>query len=141
MANSLCNLLAGAAVATQNAIGWRAWISDSSVSAIDNIAGDGPWHRLVTDEVVFDSKADIIDFMADGPHVAIVYDEMLNDHIAEYVWTGTNENGYLDANCANWNSQATANGVYGEIGVTSVAWTNAGLAPCADSKRLYCFEE
>jgi len=145
-ANQSCQQIADVNVNTAGGT-WRAWISDLTIDAIDNIVSDGPWHRL-DGELVFDSKADIVDYNTDDLFHPIVIDQNLNNRDGEPVWTGTDPTGNANYVCAegsdSWSNLSAEGAVYGIAGQTDANWTSAGLAMSACSMgeaRIYCFEQ
>jgi hypothetical protein len=133
-----------AAAATRGHLGgmWTAWLSTSSVNAIDRITGDGPWYLVDQTTLVFANKAAIT---GTGPAHAIDHDEL--DAFAsgdDDVWTGTNADGTASAfTCNGWTSAATTD--VGSRGIrvnVDATWTSNQGASCNNQNaRLYCFEQ
>jgi hypothetical protein len=118
---------------------WTAWVSDSTVDAIDHIP-DGQY-QLLDGTQVADDKADLTDGRLKA---AINLDEFGNQR-ADFVWTGT-EPGGTDTgnNCNGWRDNSSESA--GHRGVTENIdnqWTqlNADPAQCSERYRLYCFGE
>jgi hypothetical protein len=135
-ADNLCNDAASAANLTGT---YKAWLSTSTVNAIDRMADVGPWH-LVTGTKVFDSKA----ALASNPLVAINVDEdgvTVSGFQVERPWTGTLANGTKDTDtCGNWES-TSGSGMCGLATSTSATWTVNQSLPCSVDYSLYCFEQ
>jgi hypothetical protein len=61
--------------------------------------------------------------------------------MTETVWTGTLSNGSSDNNdCSDWTADTSGNGIAGQAGTTSSAWTYVAVQGCSEASRLYCFE-
>ncbi len=118
---------------------WRAWLSGSSVDAIDRIEDVGPWYLVDRTTVVFDSVAQ----MATGPSSAIDMSERGERLAAKSVWTGTAAQGTsAPETCSDWSSdRATVDGQVGRSNVTGPAWTSSTVETCALYAALYCVEQ
>lgn len=133
--DALCNRAAGDAGLGGT---WTAWLSDSTVNAIDRIQGDGPWYRL-DGALVFPDKA----ALAGNPLVELFVTE--NCTISDLaVWTGTLANGTKSPNtCDDWTSSAAD--VHGLCGyantLTSNKWSEGTTPLCYGAYNLYCFEQ
>ena len=120
---------------------WVAWLSTSTVAAIDRITGDGPWYLVDGTTLVFPNKAAILT----GPLVPIDRDEHgAQPPGAENVWTGTAADGTAIAgqSCLDWTSNSSsAIGSMGLRSATTAAWTEYNAVLCSNHlNRLYCFE-
>ena len=144
-ADYICQNLADAA---QIGGTWRAWLSTSTVNAIDRIAGNGPWYRM-DGALAFPNRARL----GTTPLVPIMVDEMggLPDPFYE-AWTGTALGGFKaplgsrqSVTCADWTStidSTSIGGVVGDIDANSSTWTNLATGYCSPYHRsLYCFEQ
>lgn len=136
-ADAVCQARAGAASLTGT---YKAWISDSSVDAIDRIVSDGPWVRIDGYQVA-DNKAAL---STDALRTAINLTETgvyLGD--ASRAWTGTTQTGVKHAlRCNDWTSPSNA--VQGRAGVidwSSTGWTGWNDWPCDQAERLYCLQD
>ena len=129
-----------AAAATQLGGQWVAWLSTSTVDAIDRITGAGPWYRVDGTTMIFASKAAIVS----GPLAAIDRDETNAQPPGGHgVWTGTGVNGRATTDlCNDWASPGiNAFGTYGLRVKTDASWTADSSAGCvAGVAHLYCFE-
>jgi hypothetical protein len=126
---------------------WLAWMSDSSMNAIDRINDVGPWYRL-DGYRVFDNKAQ----MTGLPQAPIDVDENgIVDH-GEDVWTGTAVGGMaapggMAIDCMDWSTSGmNATGtppvaVVGSTDFKDMQWTNKGTDNCGALQRIYCVEQ
>ena len=155
-ADAICQARATAA-ALPNAIGYRAWLSDSADDAycrMHNLTGKratncgqatlpasaGPWWR--TDGKPFGAGLPaLLAPLEQVLHPPLIDEFGSNLHVAG-AWTGTNLEGTAGPQtCANWTSAAPGNPVIdGYADLTSGGWTYAGTTECLASNRLYCFE-
>jgi hypothetical protein len=151
-ADALCQGLADA-----ESLGgtFRAWLSTSTVDAIDHIQGPGPWVRM-DGALLFENHAALMTV----PNDAFDLDERRERPNPYYEpWTGTSLGGRRavrnDANttCLDWTSTANSESIRGVVGwfgpesaqnpsPTSDSWTNSAAGYCAPfTRRLYCFEQ
>lgn len=139
-ADHICNVSASAAE-----LGgvWLAWLSTSSVDAIDRIEDVGPWH-LVNGTKVFNNK----DNLRTSPIAGVTLSEwgtFVDDQFWGYgtVWTGTTVGGRADAEtCNDWTSTDDAvRAPFGQTSATFGGWTHSGRTYCDDYKHLYCIEQ
>jgi hypothetical protein len=135
--DKLCQLAADAKVLGGN---WHAWLSTTSVNAIDRIADVGPWYRL-DGAIVFQNKASIV---TSNPLVAINLDEAGVATMSS-AWTGTKSTGMADSfRCSEWTSESmNGEGIIGipEAGSFLKFWTSSSSNPCKLTNSLYCFEQ
>jgi hypothetical protein len=144
-ADAICQTLADAA-----AIGgtFRAWISTTTVDAIEHITGNGPWYRM-DGALAFPNRARL----GTTPLVPIMIDEQggMPDPFYES-WTGTALGGYLaplgsrqSVTCWDWTSTVDSTqvgGVVGDIDASGATWTELATGYCSPfRRRLYCFEQ
>jgi hypothetical protein len=150
-ADALCQGLADAV-----ALGgtYRAWLSTTTVDAIDHVQGTGPWVRL-------DGAMAFLNHAALGttPMVPISIDEThgMPDPFYE-AWTGTGtggrvkvQNGLASTTCDDWTSTVDSETIKGWLGIYGQADTTLGAGPewtsyddgyCSPfSRHLYCFEQ
>lgn len=144
-ADYICQNLADAA---QIGGAWKAWISTSTVNAIDRIAGTGPWYRM-DGQLAFPNRARL----GTTPLVPISIDEMGGAPDPFYeAWTGTALGGFKaplgnrqSVTCADWTStidSTLVGGVVGDIDANGASWTNLATGYCSPfHRRLYCFEQ
>ena len=141
-ADALCQLHADAASLPGV---FRAWLSTSTVDAVDHIAGAGPWFNT-HGEMVFANRAQL---QTHGV-ISIGYDES-GDQTGPLAWTGT-ANGRkapseysweTTSSCNDWtsNSAAIASAAIGDGGTqSSSSWTSYGYDSCYKTHALYCFQ-
>lgn len=125
---------------------FKAWLSDTSVNAIDRLTTDGPWTR-VDGAPVAASKARL----ASGSLVATIsVDENgrhvggLNDPVWQRsVWTGSGERGLsIGRHCGDWKVGAGALGESGMATLATPEWSAFQFTSCdAWTAALYCFED
>jgi hypothetical protein len=125
---------------------WTAWLSDSTMSAMDRIS-DGEY-RLVNGTLVADNKNDLID----GSLKAAINMNEYGAVQSGIVWTATTGEGISTGNtCNNWTDASSESGGCpagdpncGSVGSTSASsaeWTELNAAPfqCNAQYNLYCF--
>jgi hypothetical protein len=137
---------AAARAGLANAATFKAWLSDSSVDAIDRLSWPGPWVRgdgalIAPDKTVLTSGelSGSISMNERGEYVLFTAGKF--DEIA---WTGTTAAGRKDANrCTDWTDQSGA--VHGAGGVDDAAspsWSDNAYFPCVGPPlALYCFAD
>lgn len=136
-ADAVCRARAAAAGLAGN---FKAWLSDSSVDAIDRLNGNGPWVRMDGVRIATD-KADLTDGRLFS---AIAMDETGLYPRESAPWTGTDASGRAkpDLMCDDWRSASpTDTGVWGQTPIASGDWTDNFEASCNRSFRLFCFED
>lgn len=120
---------------------FKAWLSNSTVSAIDRLTLNGPWVR--PDGVkVADNKTDL----TDGSLFTAISQTETGTYVSPDVWTGTENNGQLYSRfsgiCNDWtSSQAGTEGVSGESSLSYGYWSKLGFSQCFNNLALYCFED
>jgi Protein of unknown function (DUF1554) len=117
---------------------FKAWLSDSTASAMDRLTHANVPYVRVDDVQVADDWVDLVDGTLDAP---IVKDEA-NVTTDEFVWTGTDGRGNeVTPNCAGWTSRDRL--LVGVVGLSRFAdsWTSATTVDCRTSLSLYCFEQ
>jgi len=152
-ADAICNSTAQAAGVSGT---YRAWLSSSTVNAIDRLADVGPWYLLNAytapryankAAIVVSQPGQIVGIATteDGSYISI-------NESGVIVWTGTAGNG-TNKNpaapitfCNDWTiGLGSATGTYGfaNRGVEDPSWTQyTGLnAKCDTLAHLYCFEQ
>jgi nitroreductase len=122
---------------------FHAWLSTSTVDAIDRLTIDGPWKRLDGVQIA-SSKADL----GDGRLFStITQDEYGEYRPGEVVWTGTLGDGTSSGEtCSDWtNGTAASTGRSGTSSVSLSSWTNGVERDCVDDdavpRHLYCFSD
>lgn len=135
-ADQKCQDLAKAASLPDNT--YRAWLSTSSVNAINRLGSARGWVR-VDGKPFADTKADIPYKI----YYPLRIDESGNDEkdLDSFVWTGTKSDGTLASDrCDDWTDSNV--GLMGEVGANdglSTIFTTSGIISCSNSYRLYCF--
>lgn len=137
-ADQKCQARAEAAGLPKNT--YKAWLSTSSVNAIDRLGSARGWER-VDGKPFADTKADIsIGKIFYPPRV----DELGNyDESLGHVWTATSADGTSNpslGSCSSW--EVSTISTVGEIGwsdSTAGMFTDMGLDSCSQTDRLYCF--
>lgn len=116
---------------------WQAWLSSSSMNAIDRLADVGPWYRLDQQTMLFENRAAI----AQGPLVPI--DDPADGNSRISFWSGTLLDGTASAaNCADWTEYV--GGVKATVGRADTAgpgWVAPTLQSCSTYLALLCFEQ
>jgi hypothetical protein len=117
----------------------RAWLSTSSVSAIDRLLGSRGWVRT-------DGRA-VLDTLQDIPFGVFSHpirtDELGRDvGSTRRVFTGTGPDGRAQGNetCDDWTTNAITLGSAGSPNGVSASFTQAGSYLCSEPLGLYCFE-
>ena len=125
---------------------WKAWLSRSPTldvpgrTAPERITGEGPWHLVGSNELVFLNRA----ALANTPRVPINRNELGVLIASGNVWTGTDVGGSygVRGDCNQWTtSNSGVSGTVGRLDVTTSEWTavSAGQA-CGQRAHLYCLE-
>jgi len=117
---------------------YKAWLSDSSISASARLTHSGAAYVLVDGTVVAFHFTDL----TDGSLAAPINRTQLGLPTTEStIWTGTTVSGAIDSwSCTNWSS-AIVNAMTGSPSATDGRWTSATEQNCATPRALYCFEQ
>lgn len=118
---------------------WRAWLSSSSMNAIDRLVDVGPWYRLDQQTKLFENSAAI----SLGPLVPI---EELADAgvgVNALFWSGTMLDGTAGtANCSDWTEYVGGvTAIVGRTDTAGAAWVASTLQSCSTYLSLLCFEQ
>ena len=129
---------------------WKAWLSDGTSSALERVAGSGPWVQTDRFSVAFANRAALQTL----PSEAIFEDEdsaiaPLNRRYGIQSWTNTATGGSAKSlspsfDCADWTMNSSQDSSVGGTGGPLEGgnqWTDAGTAPCAQANSLICFEQ
>jgi hypothetical protein len=118
---------------------WRAWLSSSSVDAIDRIEDVGPWYLVDRTTLVFESAAQL----ATGPSAPVDMSERGETLTGKAVWTGTAAEGIrASTTCADWSSdRGNVEGQVGRSNQTGATWTTSTVESCGLYAGLYCIEQ
>lgn len=116
---------------------WRAFVSTSSVDAMDRVPAYGEW-ILPSGVLAFASKA----AWASGPAVPINEDQYGAEN-GSVPWTGTNSFGkkYLQRMCEDWTDKGLKEGEIGDSLAVDSTWVMWSFDTCNHAHSLYCFEE
>lgn len=121
---------------------WKAWLSDSSISATSRLYHSPAPYKRVDGVKVANNWADLTDGALSAP---INLSENNTSSIG-YVWTNTTLNGSIHSSnsCNNWTSQSAS--LTTQKGYTAhwsdSFWTNESNAyNCGYDFKIYCFEQ
>ena len=142
---------------------YRAWLSTTTIDARCNILGQdsnaddcgitlvdgdgyGPWLKVGTYQTIFSSYNDVIGYSLKNN---LDNDENGNTvGVAPFiVWTGTGSDGKLSSGgstdtCGDWTiGVGGPSGLVGNVAFTGSTWTDNTINGCANSARIYCFEQ
>lgn len=143
------NICTNAAKAASLGGTWKAWLSDSTASAIDRIGDVGPWLNVPRTSIVIPNKATL----TQSPPASTWSDlttEAGDTPMTGNVWTGTANGGHVAtfndklATCGDWTDDMSdlVNGWTGAVGTNVSSWTDSIPQQCAFlSFPLYCFEQ
>jgi len=130
-----------AAAAGQTALSgktFRAWVSSSSASPASSFTSDGAFVTVGGDRI-----ADTFNNLREGTLMTKITSET-GASISTPVWTGTDENGYdeADADCNGWTSaDAGGDGTQSSSDTIQWYWSSSGMTSCDHQAALYCFEQ
>lgn len=135
-ADDLCNKAAAAAGLPGK---YTAWLSTTTVDAIDRITANGPWHLVNGTEVAKD-KADLV-----KGTLAKRFDKDEKGNTPppeeDRVWTGTGPNGrFSSSDCNGWGGTG-GKGLVGEAEQTNGGWTSLVEESCTEVNRVYCLQQ
>ncbi len=126
---------------------FKAWLSSTTVNAIDRITDVAPWVDL-QGATIFATKA----ALRSGPSTGLWYDEGGNFLSSDRIWTATGFGGTYDAvvlptvpsapPCAEWTSAAMSEGArIGQVGRSGTAWSSYSATSCDQLAHLICLEQ
>jgi len=134
----------GAATAAALGGTWRAWLSTSSVDAIDHIADVSPWYLIDGTTLAFSSHAQL------GGQPSAPIDQNESGHTYDPAVTNTSDlvvrtgsvAGRAAETCSDWTTtSANSDGTYGFLDDPST-WTAFASGQCNTTNgRLYCFQQ
>lgn len=135
-ADELCNKAAAAAGLPGR---YTAWLSTTTVDAIDRITATGPW-QLVNGTEVAKDKADLV-----KGTLAKRFDKDEKGNTPppeeDRVWTGTGPNGrFASSDCNGWGGTG-GKGLVGEAEQTNGGWTSLVEEACTEVNRVYCLQQ
>jgi hypothetical protein len=118
---------------------FKAWLADSTTSAVSRFTGEGPWVRL-DGVLVASSKLEL----TSGRLRATLGVDELEQYVGHQgAYTGASPSGAASPpNCSDWSDDSfSADGVVGTVATAGGAWTWFSPSTCAGRARLYCFEQ
>lgn len=144
-ADNLCNQAAEAA-----SLGgvWVAWLSTSTVDAIDRVEDVGPWLNVSRTAILFPNKASLTQTPQAWSNVET---EKGRGRGTGYVWTGTRNGGRLASDatlgietCSDWTDDSSDLGLghTGSVNSSGSAWTDASDDYCFRGLYpIFCIEQ
>jgi hypothetical protein len=135
---------------------YKAWMSNSAISAADRLTRATVPYALPNGTVVADNWADLVDGTLAQPISMTEYGDVIPPSSSQ-VWTGTNGDGSAAAlSCHDWTRETEqicgyypkyfcySNALFGHVGDASrsdAAWSNAAEQACNTDARLYCVQQ
>jgi hypothetical protein len=118
---------------------WKAWLSSSTVSALNRIADVGPWYRLDQTTLLFHNLASIVN----GPLVPISPQSDVVDDTRNLFWTGTLLDGTASVdNCQDWTTYMGLNiATVGRADTSGQGWVDPTPLSCGYYLALLCIEQ
>jgi hypothetical protein len=124
---------------------WKAWLSTTTVNAIDRISDVGPWVDL-QGTTIFAGKSALVS--ATGPATSLWYDERGGFLPSHNIWTGTGFDGtyqwgvIMAPPCDEWTSASMQGGArIGQVGSNGAGWTSYAGTTCDQLAHLICLEQ
>ena len=116
---------------------WKAWLSTSTVDAIERIGSNGPWVTM-NGTRVFNNHANLETL----PMSSFAQNErgQFVDREGSAIWTGTSVRGVRTAHTCNDWTRTIGMATYGSALETDHAWTEEGVADCVAKARFLCLE-
>ncbi|MDP2274584.1 MAG: hypothetical protein Q8K32_27835 [Archangium sp.] len=122
---------------------WKAWLSTTTVNAIDRLVDVGAWVDT-QGATAFASKS----ALTTGPANSLWYDEAGGFLSSDNIWTATNSSGtyqwgvVMAPPCDEWTSASMQSGArVGQVGRTGPEWTSYSGTTCDQTAHLLCFEQ
>lgn len=124
---------------------WKAWLSTTSVNAIDRVDDVGPWYDL-EGTLIFHDKANL----TTSPLAGLWIDETGTYLPSDNIWTGTGFGGkYVEdlgpgsKPCSDWTAATISEGAkIGQVGrQDGIAWTLFAGTTCDQQAHLICIEQ
>jgi len=132
-ADAICRTRALAAGLTGTYV---AWLSTSTVNAIDRLGAASGWIR-VDGRPVFNSRADIV---AGKSQYRPTVNEFGATSEDQFLHTGTAGTGIATGNlCLDWTTTTGTGVAAGRNRFSGRQWTNANTNSCAGASPIYCF--
>lgn len=130
---------------------WKAWLSDSSVSASSRMTHSSVPYKLLNGTVIADSWSDLTSLKPDGSFLKHAIDVTeLGTNYYPLVWTNTQPDGSITESnsiftCVDW--QQSYGGLTAYVGAPGIndflgqKWTSYFRQDCYKPAALYCFEQ
>jgi hypothetical protein len=117
---------------------WKAWLSNSTIRAVDRLSDVGPWYRMDREVKLFESRAGF----QDGPLAPIRPDIDPSD-IRNLFWSGTSADGTPSTdNCNQWSDLMPLTlGTVGRADVAGASWVVPAPISCSAYLALLCIEQ
>ncbi len=122
---------------------WVAWLSSSTVDAIDRVHDVGPWYDL-GGNMIFADRANLMT----SPLTALWLDEHGSFLPSDRIWTATGPGGRYQeaipghAPCAEWTAGVMVEDAQvGQVGHQDGGWTSAFSTSCDQQGHLICLEQ
>lgn len=148
-ADAKCQSLANATPALGGKT-FKAWLSNSVISARDRLTHATVPYKLVGGATVANNWSDLVDGtlavtpnIDEGRHSIGTVEQT---GAGTFVWTNSYANGAIQTTnlpdtCQNWTTTASPFGVGGFFTLTTSRWSHSAALECAKSARLYCMEQ
>jgi hypothetical protein len=125
---------------------FQAYLSVPGASAVDRLAGAGPWYSMDRETLIFTGKATgAAPLKGLGPLAPIAQNELGQTFTNEtYFWTGTLQGGTpSNDHCDTWtyDGMVVKGGTAGRTGATDKLWTEGTPYVCYAMLHLVCFEK
>ncbi|PIP53042.1 hypothetical protein COX08_03175 [Candidatus Beckwithbacteria bacterium CG23_combo_of_CG06-09_8_20_14_all_34_8] len=128
---------------------WKAWLSDSKISASSRMLHSGHPYKRIDGVIIANNWDDLIDGSIQNPIQVDEKGNILNlGYFYAKVWTNTTTAGEIRdsyLSCNNWTSGSylTGDGLGGVLMNKDSQWTEDGSDPCSvtNTNRLYCIEQ
>jgi hypothetical protein len=116
---------------------WKAWLSSSTVDALDRIHGNGPWYQR-SNKVAFSSRENL----RTEPRVWLLDDEF-GESAGYNFWTATRHGGLRSATgtCGDWTGALQGTALTGSPTLAGTHWTEDYAIACSGRSRLLCIED
>lgn len=120
---------------------YRAWLSTSSVDAIDRI--DEATYYKIDGSLLAYNKYDLTDGTISSPISRTELNQIVvTGNGLDRAYTGTNADGTVNtSNCNNWTAGSISYaGRWGDVLMINSFWSSRGASSCNVARRLYCFQ-
>ncbi len=128
---------------------WKAWISSSTVNAIDRIDDVGPWYLVGGTNKVFNNKSNLgttplnlVSQDENGRKLEFAYTTACGggSTFLALAWSGTDHGEWTGFPvCEDWTSSST--GSLSQGGALSHEWEACVVSPCSTKLHLICLEQ